>query len=319
MLDTTPWTADQIPDLDGKTAIVTGANSGLGFETAFELARNGAQVVLACRNLEKAAATAESIRTAHPQAAVESLQLDLADLASVRAFSGKFLSSHRELHLLCNNAGVMALPLRRTADGFEMQFGTNHLGHFALTGLLLEPLMRTSGARVVTTSSTAHKIGRMNFSDLQSERSYSRVRAYGQSKLANLLFAYELQRRLAANGAGTISLACHPGYAATNLQLAAPRMTGSSWMERTTEWANGVFAQSAAMGALPTLYAATSPGARGGDYIGPSDYFESWGHPKKVQSNGRSHDAEAAHRLWDISETLTGVRFDWVPRATERA
>jgi NAD(P)-dependent dehydrogenase (short-subunit alcohol dehydrogenase family) len=310
MPDTAPWTADQIPDLGGKTAIVTGANSGLGFETAFELARNGAQVVLACRDLEKAAATAAAIHAAQPEATVESLQLDLADLASVRAFAEKFLSSHRELHLLCNNAGVMALPLLRTADGFEMQFGTNHLGHFALTGLLLERLMQTPGARIVTTSSTAHKVGHIDFDDLQSERSYSRMRAYGRSKLANLLFAYELQRRLAASGASAVSLASHPGYAATNLQLAGPRMSGSSWMERAVEWANRVFAQSAAMGALPTLYAATSPGARGGDYFGPSDYFESWGHPKKVQSNGRSHDAETGRRLWEVSETLTGVRFD---------
>lgn len=304
------WTTDQIPDLDGMTAIVTGANSGLGFETALELAHKGARVVLACRNLEKAAATAEVIQAAHPRAAVESLPLDLADLASVRAFAEKFLSSHRDLHLLCNNAGVMALPLRRTADGFEMQFGTNHLGHFALTGLLIDRLMQTPAARIVTTSSTAHKVGRIDFDDLQSERSYGRVRAYGQSKLANLLFAYELQRRLAAAGADTQSLACHPGYAATNLQLAGPRMTGSSFLERASEWANSVFAQSAAMGALPTLYAATSPDARGGDYIGPSDYFESWGPPKKVESNGRSHDAESARRLWDVSESLTGVRYD---------
>ena len=310
MPDTDSWTTDRIPDLSGRTAIVTGANSGLGFETAFELARHGTQVVLACRDLEKAAATTAAIHAAHPEAVVESLQLDLADLASVRAFAEKFLSSHRELHLLCNNAGVMALPLRRTADGFEMQFGTNHLGHFALTGLLIECLMRTPDARIVTTSSTAHKIGRLNFDDLQWERSYSRVRAYGQSKLANLLFAYELQRRLAASGANTISLACHPGYAATNLQLAGPRMAGSSWQERASQWANRVFAQSAAMGALPMLYAVASPDARGGDYIGPSDYLESWGYPKKVQSSGRSHDAEAGQRLWTVSESLTAVRFE---------
>jgi NAD(P)-dependent dehydrogenase (short-subunit alcohol dehydrogenase family) len=313
MPEPTPWTADQIPDLAGKTAIVTGANSGLGFEIAFELARNGAQVVLACRNLERATATAEKIQAAHPQTAVESLPLDLADLASVRAFAEKFQSSHRELHLLCNNAGVMALPLLRTADGFEMQFGTNHLGHFALTGLLIEMLLRTPGARVVTTSSTAHKIGHMNFDDLHSERRYSRFRAYGQSKLANLLFAYELQRRLAAKGADAMSLASHPGYAATNLQLAAPRMSGSAWTQRATQWANDTFGQSAAMGALPSLYAATSPEARGGDYIGPSDYFESWGHPKKVQSSGRSHDAESGRRLWDVSQALTGVGFDSLP------
>jgi NAD(P)-dependent dehydrogenase (short-subunit alcohol dehydrogenase family) len=310
MPDPAPWTADQISDLSGKTAIVTGANSGLGYETALELAHHGADVVLACRSLEKAAATSESIRAAHPEAALESLPLDLADIASVRAFVEKFRSGHRDLHLLCNNAGVMALPLRRTADDFEMQFGTNHLGHFALTGLLLEPLLRTPGARIVTLSSTAHKFGRMNFDDLQSERSYQRWRAYGQSKLANLLFAYELERRLVARGSDTMSLACHPGWAATNLQLAGPRMDESSWMERASEWANGVFGQSAAMGALPTLYAATSPDASGGDYIGPSDYFESWGYPKKVQSTSRSHDAEAARRLWELSESLTGVAFD---------
>jgi hypothetical protein len=310
MPDAAPWTADQIPDLTGKTAIVTGANSGLGYETALELARHGAHVVLACRDLERAAATSESIRAAHPESALESLPLDLADLASVRAFAEKFRSGHGELHLLCNNAGVMALPLRRTANDFEMQFGTNHLGHFALTGLLLEPLLRTSGARIVTLSSTAHKFGRMNFDDLQSERGYRRWRAYGQSKLANLLFAYELERRLVASGSDTISLACHPGYAATNLQLAGPRMDESSFMERASEWANGVFGQSAAMGALPTLYASTAPDANGGDYIGPSDYFESWGHPKKVQSSSRSHDAEAARRLWELSESLTGVAFD---------
>ena len=162
----------------------------------------------------------------------------------------------------------------------------------------------------MSVSSTAHRAGRIDFENLDARKGYRRIAAYGQSKLANLLFTYELQRRLAANGMDTISLASHPGYAATNLQLAGPRMTGSSWMERATQWANGVFAQSAAMGALPTLYAATSPDARGGDYIGPSDYFESWGHPKKVESNGRSHDAETAHRLWEVSESLTGVRFD---------
>jgi NAD(P)-dependent dehydrogenase (short-subunit alcohol dehydrogenase family) len=310
MPDDTPWTTERIPELHGKTAIVTGANSGLGYETALELARRGAQVVLACRKPENAAAAAERIRAEHAEAAIGSIPLDLADLASVRDFAEKFRAGHRELHLLCNNAGVMALPLRRTADAFEMQLGTNHLGHFALTGLLLEPLLRTSGARVVTLSSTAHKIGRIDFDDLQSGRSYSRWRAYGQSKLANLLFAYQLQRRLAERGADALSLACHPGYAATNLQLAGPRMDGSSFMERASVWANGVFGQSAAMGALPTLYALTSPDASGGDYIGPSDYFEAWGHPKKVQSSSRSHDADVARRLWEVSESLTGVSFE---------
>jgi NAD(P)-dependent dehydrogenase (short-subunit alcohol dehydrogenase family) len=309
MPDAAPWTTADIPELEGRIAIVTGANSGLGFETALALAEHGAHVVLACRDLAKAAATESMILAAHRQASIESLALDLSHLASVRAFAEKFLASHRELHILCNNAGVMAIPLRRTTDGFEMQLGTNHLGHFALTGLLIERLLETPGARVVTTSSTAHKIGRINFDDLQSRQRYNRVRAYGQSKLANLLFAYELQRRLEARGANTISLACHPGYASTNLQLVGPRMDGSSLMERASTWVNRVFAQSATMGATPTLYAATSPDARGGDYIGPSDWFELSGHPKKVTSTSRSHDADAARRLWEVSEQATGLNY----------
>ncbi|MGH7819102.1 MAG: oxidoreductase, partial [Candidatus Binatia bacterium] len=246
----------------------------------------------------------------HPGAAVEVAALDLASLASVRAFAEAFASRHARLDVLCNNAGVMALPRSKTADGFEMQLGTNHLGHFALTGLLLQRLASTPRARVVTQSSTAHRMGRIDFDDLHAERSYGKWAAYGQSKLANLLFAYELARRLERSGKDVISVACHPGYAATELQFAGPRMEGSSLMERVMGLGNRLLAQSAAMGALPMLFAATAPELRGGDYVGPDGFGEAWGHPKKVGSNARSRDVEAAKRLWAVSGELTGVRYD---------
>jgi len=238
------------------------------------------------------------------------MELDLADLGSIRRFVAAARAACPALHVLCNNAGVMAIPRRTTRDGFEMQFGTNHLGHFALTGLLLERLLATPGARVVTVSSGAHKFGVMHWNDLQGERRYGSWRAYVQSMLANLLFTYELQRRLATAHAELISVACHPGYAATNLQIAGPRMQGSSIGEAVWGFANRLLAQSAAMGALPTLYAATAPDVQGGDYIGPDGLGEQWGHPKKVRSNARSHDPEAQRRLWEISEQLVGVRYD---------
>lgn len=299
-----------MPDLSGRTIVVTGGNSGIGYEAAKQLARKGARVVLACRNLQKAEAAITTMRSEDPTTTLEAMALDLASLASVRAFAQAFLANRRELHVLCNNAGVMALPYRKTADGFEMQFGTNHLGHFALTGLLLERLLATPGARVVTVSSTAHRTGWMRFDDLQWERGYRKWLAYGQSKLANLLFTYELQRKLEAAGQSLLSIACHPGYAATNLQAAGARMTSSSFMESFWQFANGFFAQDAAMGALPTLYAATGADVRGGDYIGPDGFAETWGHPKKVQSNARSHDRAAAAKLWEISAQLTGVGYE---------
>lgn len=303
------WTAEDMPDLSGKTVVVTGANSGLGYEASLQLAGKGAHVVLACRNSDKAGTALQAIRSAHPRASVEAMDLDLANLASIRAFADALLAKHDSLHVLCNNAGVMALPYGRTADGFERQLGTNHLGHFALTGLLLERLLATPGARVVTQSSTFHRVGKMRFDDLHWERGYRKWPAYGQSKLANLLFAYELQRRLEAKNANLMSVACHPGYAATNLQLAGPQAAESSLQERMWGVLNRIFAQSAAMGALPMLYAATSGDVRGGDYIGPDQLGESWGHPKKVSSNARSRDRAAAATLWDVSEKLTGVSY----------
>ena len=310
MSPTTAWTADQIPDLSGRTLIVTGGNSGLGYETTRELARHGARVVLACRSLEKARAAIAGIRGEIPRADIDAMALDLASLASVRSFASAFLGKHSALHGLINNAGVMALPRCETVDGFEMQLGTNHFGHFALTGLLLEPLLATPGSRVVNLSSTMHKTGRMRWGDLHGERSYGKWTAYGQSKLANLLFSYDLQRRLDIKRAATISVACHPGYAATNLQFAGPRMQGSSLLEAGAGLLNRLFAQSATMGALPSLYAATAPGVRGGDYFGPGGFAEMWGPPKKVGSSARSRLAGDAARLWEISEDATGVRFD---------
>ncbi len=309
MADTKPWTADDLPDLSAKTIAVTGGNSGIGYEAALQFARKGANVVLACRSMDKARAAAAAIVAAHPGAAVEVMELDLSNLASVRSFADAFHTHHRQLDVLCNNAGIMAIPYRRTVDGFEMQFGTNHLGHFALTGLLLDLLLGTRGARVVTVSSDAHHIGWMRFDDLQRERGYRKWLAYGQSKLANLLFAFELQRRADRAGAKLISVGCNPGYAATNLQSAGPRMQGSAALESLWGLSNRLFAVSAAQGSLPTLYAATAPGLRGGEYISPILLGKGRGSPSVHRGNPRAHDQQAAARLWEISEQLTGVRY----------
>jgi NAD(P)-dependent dehydrogenase (short-subunit alcohol dehydrogenase family) len=300
------WTPADIPDQTGRTIIVTGANSGIGLEAARALAAAGAHVVLACRDPSKAADAAAEVGRAAPGAGVEVRLLDLASLASIRDFAKGFADGHERLDVLINNAGVMAIPRRTTADGFEMQLGTNHLGHFALTGLLFERLLATEGSRVVNVSSTAHRAGRIDFDDLQSERRYSRWGAYGQSKLANLLFTFELSRRL--DGAQWTA-ACHPGWASTNLQLAGARMEGSRWLEMLATGMNRLFGQDAAMGALPTLYAATAPDVEGGDYIGPDGFAETWGYPKKVGSSARSRDPEAARRLWEVSQDLTGVHY----------
>ncbi len=298
-------TADQIPDQHGRTAIVTGANSGLGLVTARELARVGARVVVACRNTGKGDAARREIEAAVPGAVLEVSELDLSSLASVHAFADRFGAAHEGLDLLVNNAGVMAPPRSTTSDGFELQLGTNHLGHFALTGLLIEGMEGRKDARVVTLSSGAHRIGRIDFDDLQRERSYNRWRAYGQSKLANLLFALELDRRLRTAGSTVTSLAAHPGYAATNLQSAAAPTIDRVVMALT----NRLVAQSADMGALPTLYAATYPGLPGGTFVGPDGLAEQRGHPKPVAPSSAARDEAVAERLWRVSEELTGVSF----------
>jgi NAD(P)-dependent dehydrogenase (short-subunit alcohol dehydrogenase family) len=299
------WTAADISDQHGRVAVVTGANSGIGFFAARELPRAGARVVVAVRNAEKGAEAARAIQAEVPGAEVEVGSLDLASLESIRGFAGWFEREHERLDLLINNAGVMAPPRRVTADGFELQFGTNHLGHFALTGLLLGRMEGREGARVVTVSSGAHRMGRVNFDDLQGERRYGRWSAYGQSKLANLLFAFELDRRLRAAGSTVRSVAAHPGYAATNLQSAAAPQPDRFLMAIT----NRVLAQSAKMGALPLLYAAAYPALEGGTYVGPGGFFEQRGHPEQVEASKAAHDQEAARRLWEVSERLTGVTF----------
>jgi len=305
-----PWTAQQLPDLSGRVVVVTGGNSGIGYEAALAMAGKGARVVLACRDPGRAQTAVKAIREAHPAAAVEARRLDLASLDSVHRFAREFEAEHERLDVLCNNAGVMAIPYARTADGFEMQLGTNHLGHFALTGLLLARLLATPGARVVNVSSGAHRAGAMRFDDLHWERGYRKWLAYGQSKLANLLFTFELQRRLAARQHALASIACHPGYAATNLQFVGPRLQGSSLLESLMQLGNTLLSQSAAMGALPTLYAATAPELRGGEYIGPDGFGELWGHPRIVDCSARARDPETAERLWEVSERLTGVKVD---------
>jgi NAD(P)-dependent dehydrogenase (short-subunit alcohol dehydrogenase family) len=300
------WTAERIPDQSGRLAVVTGANSGLGLVTARELARAGARVVLGCRNLAKGEAACDAIQGAAPEAQLELEELDLAALDSVRAFAQRFRAAHDGLDLLINNAGVMATPRRRTADGFELQFGTNHLGHFALTALMLGAMEGREDARVVTMSSGAHRFGRIAFDNLGGDRRYFRWRAYGQSKLANLMFALELDRRLRAAGSSVKSLAAHPGWAATNLQYAGPPL----FDRVVAHVGNKVWAQSADMGALPTLYAATEPGLEGGTYVGPDGVLEQRGHPEPCSMSGAARDEEAARRLWEVSEEMTGVRFE---------
>jgi NAD(P)-dependent dehydrogenase (short-subunit alcohol dehydrogenase family) len=299
------WTAADIPDQTGRVAIVTGANSGLGLVTARELARAGAEVVIACRDTGKGERAAEEIRRSVPGAGLAVRRLDLASLDSVREFAGVLAGEHDSIDLLINNAGVMAPPRRLTADGFESQIGTNHLGHFALTGLLLERLEAAGAPRVVSLSSGAHRIGWMRFDDLNWERRYNSWLAYGQSKLADLLFCFELQRRATEAGSRLKALAAHPGYAATNLQFAGPRKVEAAFMAVT----NKLVAQSAEMGALPTLYAATVPDLPGGSFIGPDGIGEMRGYPHVVGAAKRAYDEDAWRQLWERSEEMTGVHY----------
>jgi len=312
------WTAEHMPDLAGTIALVTGANSGIGFETARAIAAKGATTVLACRNPERAAAAESRILDAKPGATVEVLLVDLADLSSVRSAAATFATRHDRLDVLINNAGVMMLPRGATVDGFETLLGTNHLGHFALTGLLLGALAKARGSRIVTVSSAAHRLGRIAFDDLQLERRHTKMRAYAQSKLANLLFTYELQRRIERAGLRMSAMASHPGGAETNLVFAEPTDERATWRDRWVHHAS-FLAQSAAMGALPSLYAAFSPDAVAGAYYGPRGIFGWRGYPKRVGSSRCSHDEAVAARLWDVSEALTGVVYEWAAVATDVA
>jgi NAD(P)-dependent dehydrogenase (short-subunit alcohol dehydrogenase family) len=299
------WTTDQISDQSGRRVVVTGASSGLGEITARELARTGAQVVLAVRNPVKGEASAARIREAIPGALVEVAKLDLSSLDSVRTFVDQLLAQSPTLDLLVNNAGIMMTPASTTADGYELQLGTNHLGHFALTGLLLDALGRGTKPRVVTLSSIAHKSGEINFADLQLAHGYSPTKAYSQSKLANTIFGIELDRRLRAAGSPILSLLAHPGYSATNLQSTGPTGMGA----RVMKIGNALIAQNADRGALPQLFAATAPTVQGGQFFGPSGFGELRGAPTEVQAIPAAYDPTIAHQLWSVSEGLTGVTF----------
>jgi NAD(P)-dependent dehydrogenase (short-subunit alcohol dehydrogenase family) len=303
------WNVGDIPDQRGRAAVVTGANSGIGYIAARELARRGAHVVLACRSEERGAVALERMSAEVPHGSMELIRLDLGDLGSVRDFAKTYARARDRLDLLVNNAGVMAVAQGRTTDGFETQFGTNHLGHFALTGLLLPMLLASPGARVVTVSSTMHFRANIDIDDLNSERKYGRWIAYGRSKTANLLFTHELARRLAAHDSQVVAAAAHPGYAATNLQTAGATAEGRKGVERFMRVGNSVFAQSAEAGALPTLYAATAPGVRPDSFIGPS--FLMWrGAPGPSRRAPWARDDRAGARLWTASEQLTGVRYE---------
>jgi NAD(P)-dependent dehydrogenase (short-subunit alcohol dehydrogenase family) len=296
------WTTANIPDQTGRTAVITGANTGLGYETAAALAARGASVVLAVRNLDKGKEAARRIEQSTLGAQVALQQLDLTSLDSINAAAGELRDQYDTIDLLINNAGVMWTPKSTTKDGFELQFGTNHLGHFAFTGLLLDRLLPVEGSRIVTVSSQGHRIrAAIHFDDLQWERSYSRVQAYGQAKLANLLFTYELQRRLI--GKNTIAVAAHPGGSKSELTRNLPRPVSAAM--RVVE----PLFQATDMGALPTLRAATDPSVLGGQYYGPDGFAEQRGYPKVVASSDQSHDVDIQQRLWAVSEELTSVVF----------
>jgi len=296
------WTSADVPGQQGRLAVVTGANTGLGFETARVLAARGASVVLAVRDTDKGKQAAARIAGTTPGANVTIQRLDLTSLDSIRAAAAELRARHPRIDLLVNNAGVMFTPRQATRDGFELQFGTNHLGHFALTGLLLEQMLPVPGSRVVTVSSQAHRIrARINFDDLQGERSYRRVAAYSQSKLANLMFTYELARRLSGAATTTIAVAAHPGLANTELTRHTPAIAAFFYAR--------VISQNPAMGALPVLRAATDPAVAGGQYYGPRGLLGTRGYPKLARSSGQSHDTAIQRRLWTASEELTGVTF----------
>jgi NAD(P)-dependent dehydrogenase (short-subunit alcohol dehydrogenase family) len=302
------WTTADMPDLTGKVIIVTGANSGIGYEAAKEFTRKGAQTIMACRSMEKAEAALAVIRSEIPDAPAEIMHLDLASQASIRRFAEEFKVKYDQLDVLVNNAGIMWAPYSLTEDGYESHFGTNHLGHFALTGLLIDLLLNSPGSRVVNVSSTGHRTGNIDFDNLMYEggKGYQRQRVYGRSKLANLLFTYELQRRYEAIGADAMATAAHPGGSNTNLGYDVR----DRWYAKAFNPLINRMIQGADMGALPTIRAAVDPLAKGGDYYGPNGLFEQGGYPIVVQSSKASHNLDDAQKLWQVSEELTGVTFD---------
>jgi NAD(P)-dependent dehydrogenase (short-subunit alcohol dehydrogenase family) len=309
-MNTSNWTVADMPHLEGKTAIVTGATAGLGLVSATELAARGASVTLAVRDVARGERAARVIREAYPGAIVSVANLDLASLSSIREFSPAYIKSHKRLDILMNNAGIMGVPQREvTADGFEAQLGTNHLGHFALTGLLLPLIKKTPRARIVTVSSNLHKTGVMNFDDLMGAVKYKPWAAYGQSKLANLLFTSELQRRLVAAKVDAIAVAAHPGWSNTSLMMSGPMKGRGAFMKWLGQSVTNRMAQPASMGALNQLYAATSSDVEGNDYIGPKGKNEQSGYPHKAGRSAAAKSTTDAKRLWEESEKLTGVSY----------
>ena len=301
------WTLQNIPDLSGKVVIVTGGNSGLGFESVKAFAEKGAEVILACRSIEKGENASLKIAQSKPKGKIVVMSLDLTDLASIKSFAADILKDYNQLDVLLNNAGIMMSPYGLTKDGFESQIGTNHLGHFALTGHLIKILISTPNSRIVNVSSNAHKFGKMDFDNLLFEngKGYTPMKAYGQSKLANLLFTYELQRRLEKSGASSLSVAAHPGIAATNL---AKYMEDKWWFKLLMPLAS-LMVQNQADGALPQIRATVDPDVKGGQYYGPGGSGERSGPPVLVQSNEASHNKEDAKKLWELSEQLTGLHY----------
>jgi NAD(P)-dependent dehydrogenase (short-subunit alcohol dehydrogenase family) len=293
------WTVLNIPDQTGKTILITGANRGLGFEDTKALAMKGAKVIMACRNLERANSAKETLLKEDPNALLAVEKLDLADFISIKEFASNFLEKYQQLDVLINNAALLMSPHQRTVQGFEMSFGVNHLGHFLLTGLLLPLLLKTPNSRIVNVSSSAHRFGNIHFEDINLEKKYGNMKAYGQSKLANLVFTYELQRQLSAAGKTTQCMASHPGFARTHVPNS-----------RFLRFFNKLLSQSAEMGALPTLYAAVDPNAEGGKYYGPGGRLGVRGHPKLVNSSKTSKDLEIAKKLWKLSEELTEFHYD---------
>src|SRR5258706_4631821 len=302
------WTAKDMPDQSGRVVIITGANSGIGYESAIAFARKRAKVVMACRSIDKAERARQDLLKLVPGVSVEIQRLDLGDLKSIRAFAESFNANYDRLDILMNNAGIMAPPYGKTTDGFETQFGTNHLGHFALTGLLMPKLLETPQSRVVTVSSGVYLNGHINFDDLQSEKHYSPWAAYSQSKLANILFTEELQRKLEVARADVISVASHPGWAATNLQTSNNRLQHIFMLT-----GNFLLAQSAERGATSQLYAATAPSVHGGEYYGPRRGL--WGNVVRVELNAQGKDTVKAARLWQVSGQLTGIHYEALGKA----
>jgi NAD(P)-dependent dehydrogenase (short-subunit alcohol dehydrogenase family) len=306
------WTTDDIPDQSGRTVLVTGANSGLGLRTAEALAGKGARVLMGCRDAARGQAAQTHVAATAKGPAPELLPLDLAALASVHEAAREVAATVDQLDVLVNNAGVMAMPLRRTVDGFELQFATNHLGHFALTGLLLPVLLRAMAPRVVTVSSNMHRIGRNDWSDPNWEHHrYLKWQAYGQSKLANLLFTRELALRAREAGSSLLAVAAHPGNSATHLLPAGTDASGRRVVGQMMHWGNRLIAQPDSAGALPQLYAATVPDVIPGEYFGPDRFFELRGHPTRVGSSMAARDDDSARRLWELSEDMTGVTYAW--------